>query len=105
MKSSYHMKRKAADRLWKLAYQKRYDDTEPLLAEGTKVKLDVDQILSTKQRRHLSQKYIDFVNTHKDDVFTVEYESRFGDEPSIVLLKEDDTDPKWLWWVGELIAV
>lgn len=64
MKSSYHMKRKAADRLWKLAYQKRYDDTEPLLAEGTKVKLDVDKILSTKQRRHLSQKYIDFVNTH-----------------------------------------
>ena len=98
MKSSYHMKRKAADRLWKLAYQKRYDDTEPLLAEGTKVKLDVDKILSTKQRRHLSQKYIDFV-------FTVEYESRFGDEPSIVLLKEDDTDPKWLWWAGELIAV
>lgn len=105
MKSSYHMKRKAADRLWKLAYQKRYDDTEPLLTEGTKVKLDVDKILSTKQRRHLSQKYIDFVNTHKDDVFTVEYESRFGDEPGIVLLKEDDTDPKWLWWAGELIAV
>lgn len=105
MKSSYDKRRKAADRLWKLAYKKRWDDTRPQLTEGTKVKLDVEKILSKKQVRHLSQKYIDFVNAHKDDVFTVLYTDKFGDNPDIVMLEEDPSDPKWLWWTGELIKV
>ena len=42
---------------------------------------------------------------NKDTVFTVEYDEKYKNKPSLVCLKEDTTDPKWLFWVGDLIEV
>ena len=43
-----------------------------------------------------------FVEEHKDTIFTVEYDEKFGKKPKIVMLKEDISDPKYYWWIGEL---
>lgn len=50
----------------------------------------------------MTDQYKAFVEEHKDTIFTVEYDEKFGKEPKIVMLKEDTSDPKYFWWIGEL---
>lgn len=100
MKAFYDNRRKNLRRIQKLIQNK-----PQTLPEGCKVKLDTEVLKGGIDYNRKTEKWKQWIENHQDDTFTVEYESRFGDEPSIVLLKEDDTDPKWLWWAGELIAV
>ena len=81
--------------------------------EGEKVKLDVLQLTSYKEWRSEGigphrKKYQDWVLAHAEDVFTVEYdpdkvERGAKDVKTLVQLKEDTTEPKWLFWAGDLI--
>ncbi len=100
MKAFYDNRRKNLRRLQKLIQNK-----PQTLPEGCKVKLDIEVLKGGIDYDRKTEKWKQWIENHQDDTFTVEYESRFGNEPSTVVLKEDDTDPKWLWWVGELIAI
>ncbi|MEG2381335.1 MAG: hypothetical protein RSB38_06540 [Oscillospiraceae bacterium] len=46
--------------------------------------------------------YKQFVQNNIDTVFTVEYEERYPDH-SILMLKEDETNPKWFFSKHDLI--
>ncbi len=79
------------------------------IPEGTKVKLNYESIISdvnyNKNIDSNKQKYHEFIELNKDRIFSVEYDPKFQDNPTLVCLKEDETDPKWLFWIGDLIVI
>lgn len=97
MKSSYHINRKIVDKL-----VKKYQQYKDSIQEGTKVKLNVKAIQGDRNYSRMTDQYKAFVEENKDTIFTVEYDEKFGKEPKIVMLKEDISDPKYYWWIGEL---
>lgn len=72
-------------------------DTYP---EGSKVKLKYDEIMSNTSSK--SELYLKFIEDHKDDILTVEYDPQYGPTPSIVCLAEDTGEVKWTFHVSEL---
>ena len=73
--------------------------------EGSKVKLDIKTIKSYPDYKEMNPKYKQFIEDNVDKIFTVEYDERYKDSAIIVTLKEDETDPKWLWSVLDLKVV
>lgn len=71
---------------------------------GDKVRINLKEIKASETYKCLSQKYKDFVESHTEDVFTVELNENFP-TGHIVNLKEDTTKPKWLFFIGNLIKV
>ena len=73
------------------------------------MRLKVNQIKShpdySKNIDYNKQQYHDFIDTNGNEVFTVEYDKNKKDSSTLVCLKEDTTDPKWLFWVGDLEVV
>lgn len=81
-------------------------DEDSVLEEGTKVKLNYDNIVNDPNYQRKVQGYKDFVENNKDKIFTVEYDERYKNNPLLVMLKEDETEVKWLWHSKmDLIAV
>lgn len=72
-------------------------DTYP---EGSKVKLKYDEIMSDSSSK--SELYLKFIEEHKDDTLTVEYDPQYGPTPSIVCLAEDTGETKWTFHISEL---
>ena len=68
-----------------------------IVAEGTKVKLNYESIISEPDYARKTQRYKDFIENNKDKVFTVEYDERFKHNPIFVCLKEDETPAKWIF--------
>lgn len=79
------------------------DITVEELPEGTLVKLKADRILDKKQE--LSETYIKWVEDNRDKVFTCEKDPSLGDDSKRVVLKEDETEPKWIFHVSDLELV
>lgn len=71
------------------------------LEDGQRVRIDVDKIIGRKAP--LSERFREFIDEHKKDVFTVEQNTT--DYKYIVTLAEDTSEPKWLWHVDDLIVV
>lgn len=72
-------------------------DDDSVIEEGTKVKLNYDSIVNDPNYSRKVQAYKDFVENNKDKIFTVEYDERYTNNPLLVMLKEDETEVKWLW--------
>jgi hypothetical protein len=49
------------------------------------------------------QAYRQFVDDNADTIFTVVYDERYTNPPTLVCLEEDET--KWLWYEGHLKKV
>jgi len=79
------------------------DVTVEQLPEGTKVKLKTDRILERKEE--LSDRYVDWVEKHKDDIFTCERDPEFPDDSKRVVFKEDENEVKWSFHVTDLELV
>lgn len=78
------------------------------LEEGTKVKLNWELIKRHPDWKIQREDYRTWVEAHKDEVFTVEWdESRkknnSKDKKMLVCLAEDTTEPKWLFFTSTLI--
>lgn len=82
-----------AKTLIKLGSGKRHINSIP---EGTKVKLNIEK---TEKGNPARNKWVD---ENIDNIFTVKYDSKYGDNPIMVEFEEY---PLWLWCVDELIAV
>ncbi len=70
---------------------------------GDKVMLNLDSITRRPDYNKLLPAYKEFCEKNAGRIFTVEYGGRKN--PSIVCLAEDESTPKWLFWVGDLKAV
>lgn len=81
------------------------------LFEGDKVQLNYNKIISYPNYKKVMRKdYIEFVQNHKDDILTVEYDPRrvlegLSSMNYIVQLKEDTTNPKFLFSSIDLILI
>lgn len=73
--------------------------------EGDKVKINYERIIKSADYPNFQEKYKSFVEAHKGDIFTVEYEERYAETQILSCFKEDDTNPKWLWAASDLIPV
>lgn len=77
--------------------------------EGEKVKIDYVRLISYPDwDTNYSEDYKRWITAHKDDVFTVEFDPIKKEKNNktinvLVQLKEDETNPKWLFWAGDLI--
>lgn len=71
------------------------------LDEGDKVKIDVEKIKSRKDYENMRNEYKLFIENNTNVIFTVEFDPKYQDH-TLVVLKEDETKPKWLWWEGDL---
>ena len=68
-----------------------------LLSPGDKVMFNLIKIWSNVNYKRFTVEYRRFIKDGKSRVFTVEYDKRHAENPSIVCLKEDKNDPKWLF--------
>lgn len=81
------------------------------MEEGTKVKLNYKRIITHPDwKKKLRKEYKDWIETHKDDIFTVEWDemrksNNTVDKKIRVCLAEDTTVPKWLFLTTDLIPV
>ena len=89
--------------------KKALDDWKPI-AEGTKVKLNMKKITThpdwnpnTTDWNH--RRYVDWINSHANDIFTIEYDSAHQKDPQLLCFKEDTTIPKWLLHESDLIVL
>ncbi len=77
----------------------------PTIPEGTKVKINVDKIFSETGFADRMPRFRQFVQESRDKIFTVEYDPEHRDRPTLVCLKEDPSEVKWLWYIGDLEVV
>lgn len=98
-------------------YVFNHKPNEPLLWEGAKVKLDIIWMRLSPDwyNDRLRRDYKEWVLAHKDEVFTVVFDKKRKEPNSIytlknnpnfdlmVCLEEDDNQPKWLFFSGDLI--
>lgn len=77
----------------------------PTIPEGTKVKIKVDKIFQETGFADRMPRFRKFVQEARDKIFTVEYDPEHRDRPSLVCLKEDPSEVKWLWYIGDLEVV
>lgn len=97
MKSSYELTRKITSKI-----VKEYIQQKNSISNGTQVKLNLSAIQKDPNYQRKSDKWKAWIEQHKEEIFTVEYDPKFGDQPKVVTLKEDTSDPKWLWFIGDL---
>ena len=89
----------------KLAAQILEEAKKPMMEEGQKVKLNYEKITQHPNYQRKVDAYKKFVEMHKDQVLTVEYDPRHNNNPSIVCFAEDASDPKWFVEVDALVPV
>jgi hypothetical protein len=96
----YGLTMKEVERIFKDATIQHVYET---YTEGSKVKLNYDRIMENTEGK--SELYLKFVEDHKDEVMTIEYDERHRESPTIFCLKEDNNSVKWLFDISDLILI
>ena len=96
----YGLSMQDVERIFKDATIKNVYET---FIEGSKVKLNYERIMENTEGK--SELYLKFVEEHKDDIMTIEYDINHQDSPSIFCLVEDTNPVKWLFDISDLILV
>jgi hypothetical protein len=84
--------------------KKALDDWKPIV-EGTKVKLNIERIKSHPDYPRLTDTYKTWIDENQNRIFTVEYDSKYKNNPQLLCLKENVEPVKWLFWEGDLIIL
>lgn len=74
-----------------------------VLFEGDKVKIDYEGIVSRVDYEKRRPEYRDFIEQNKNTIFTVKYDEKYRNNPWLVSLEEDTTEPRWLFTTSDLI--
>ena len=70
--------------------------------DGDKVILNYKQITSRKDWKRKLPNYKNWVEENKDKIFTIQNTKKYTE---FVTLKEDTSEEKWMFWVGDLVKV
>ena len=70
---------------------------DPDLADGSRVRLDVERITSRKAYPEMQQAYRDFVERNASTTFTARLDRTY--------VAHFEEDPTWQFWTGDLILV
>lgn len=83
-----------------LTMLKATQEIKKFLKEGDRVKLNIPQMKSRPEwKSEVDQNKARFqawVLAHQDVILTVEYDKKYQNNPSIVCVVEDETDPKYI---------
>ncbi|MEI6296234.1 MAG: hypothetical protein WCO84_01130 [bacterium] len=74
-----------------------------IFSDGDKVFVKVDEIVS-RNPESLTQKYLEFIEDCRGKKFTVEIDKTYKNG-TMISLKEDKNEPKYLFWQGDLELV
>lgn len=96
----YGLSMKDVERIFKDATIQNVYET---FIEGSKVKLNYDRIIENTEGK--SELYLKFVEEHKDDILTIEYDENHKNSPTIFCLAEDTNPVKWLFDISDLTLV
>lgn len=96
----YGLSMKDVERIFKDATIQNVYET---FIEGSKVKLNYNRIMENTEGK--SELYLKFVEDHKDDIMTIEYDVNHKDAPTIFCLAEDTNPVKWLFDISDLELV
>ena len=96
----YGLTMKEVERIFKDATIQHVYET---FTEGSKVKLNYDRIMENTEGK--SELYLKFVEEHKDELMTIEYDEHHKESPTIFCLQEDTNPVKWLFDISDLILV
>lgn len=88
--------------------EKYYTNVE--LEEGASVKLNYELMVRHPDWKIQRDDFKEWVTAHKDEYFTVEWDKKRKENDSkdkkiMVCLKEDTTEPKWLFHTDTLIPI
>lgn len=86
----------------KLAAKVIMADGSTKIKDGDKVRLNINRIQNYKQYSTLADKNKLWIKAHRTDIFTVEIDAA---QKVICTFKEDETKPKWKFWLGDLIKI
>lgn len=80
------------------------------LEEGTRVKINYEFCIRHPEWANQDEDFKAWVEEHKDEIFTVEYDNERVPQNSVgykvnVCLKEDTTEPKWLFHAATLTPI
>ena len=86
-------------------YQKLQNTpTDKLIGSGSKVKLNYEQMKNDVNWKLYTGKFKNFVEENKDKELTVLINNNSANKRfNLVSMEEDKNDPKFLFWVGDLI--
>ena len=96
----YGLSMKDVERIFKDATIQNVYET---FTEGSKVKLNYDRIMENTEGK--SELYLKFVEEHKDEIMTIEYDENHKNYPTIFCLAEDTNSVKWLFDISDLKLV
>lgn len=96
----YGLSMRDVERIFKDATIKNVYET---FIEGSKVKLNYDHIMENTEGK--SELYLKFVEEHKGDIMTIEYDEHHKDSPTVFCLAEDTNSVKWLFDISDLELV
>lgn len=77
-------------------------DADLDISEGDTVKINYERIMSQPDYPHMISEYKKFIDANKDVEFTAELDETTTFKNTFCL-KEDVSDPKWLFWCDDLI--
>lgn len=75
------------------------------LVEGEKVRINHDNIMANPMWKDYNPHYKEFVESNFDTIFTVEFENEKQKNNQICVLKEDESEVKWIFNSFELIKI
>lgn len=75
------------------------------LLEGEKVKFNIDKMWAHPDWNSKQEAYKDFVVSNIDTIFTVTYDEKFKDKPSLVRFVEDDSEQQWQFSDVDLLVL
>ncbi len=74
------------------------------LQPGTRVRLDLKRMMNSPDWHGKTDAYRLFCMAHAKDTMTVQHDGVTKRRPDLVVLAEDNTKPKWLFHISDLIV-
>ena len=78
---------------------------DEILAPGDKVMFNLKKIAADPEYEKFKPEYRDYIINHAGDVFTLRQEAKQEGPFGLVSFIEDETDPRWMHYLGHLKKV
>lgn len=78
---------------------------DEILAPGDKVMIDVPKIMQDPEYSQMKPEFRAFIKAHANEVFTLRKEAHTKGPFGLVTLLEDETEPRWAFYLGHLKKV
>lgn len=100
-----HTLRERATNKWMRKIMREMVKAPTDLKAGDKVQFSEDWINNSPFYKQMNPARREFVEAHKNDIFTLAYDKNHDGSSTIFVFEEDDSEEHWLWSSTELKRV